>query len=83
MFIDHIALLIHAFGWITSWLSLNMKLAGVMVVLVHLDILFILENCSLDWWKAHGVGKYIIFQLVGHILLQSRNQVCYWDLSLE
>ncbi len=54
---------------------IKMKFAGVMVVLVHLDILFIIENCSPDWWKALGVGKYVILQLVGHILQLSRNQV--------
>lgn len=41
---------------------------------MHLDILSIPENCSLDWLKVHGVGEYIMFQPVGHILLRSRNQ---------
>lgn len=56
-------------------LHLNKKFAGVMAALVHLDILFIIGNCFLDWWKALGVGKYIILQPVGHILLLSQNQV--------
>ncbi|KAJ0089290.1 hypothetical protein Patl1_33143 [Pistacia atlantica] len=35
-----------------------MKFAGVMVVLVHLDILSIIESCFVDWWKVLGTGKY-------------------------
>ncbi|KAJ0088140.1 hypothetical protein Patl1_33137 [Pistacia atlantica] len=34
-----------------------MKFVGVMVVLVHLDILSIIKNCFLDWWKVLGTGK--------------------------
>lgn len=47
-----------------------MKFAGVMVALVHLDILSITESCFLDWWKVLGMGKCGILQLVGHIQLQ-------------
>lgn len=38
-------------------LSLEMKFAGAMVVLVHLGILCIIGSCSLDLWKVAGVGK--------------------------
>lgn len=55
---------------------LSLNVTGAMEVLVHLDMLFITENCSLDWSKVHGVGKYIILQPVGLIQQPLQNQVC-------
>lgn len=52
-----------------------MKFAGAMVDLALLGILFIIGNFSLEWWKALGMPKYGILQLLGHILLLSLNQV--------
>lgn len=40
-----------------------------------LGILFIIENCCLDWWKAAGMRKYIILLQVELTLLLSLNRV--------
>ncbi|KAJ0087955.1 hypothetical protein Patl1_33169 [Pistacia atlantica] len=47
--------------------TLTKKFLGVLVVLVHLDILSIIESCFLDWWKVLGMGKFSTSQPVGHI----------------
>lgn len=53
----------------------KMKLAGAMVDLGLLDILFITGNFSLEWWKVTGVLKYGMLQPLGRILLLPPNQV--------
>ncbi|KAJ0027409.1 hypothetical protein Pint_36698 [Pistacia integerrima] len=55
-------------AFITFRQMFEQNFAGVMVVLVHLDILSIIESCFLDWWKVLGMGKYGTSQPMGHIL---------------
>lgn len=61
---------------------LKIKFTGAMAVSVHWDTLFIIENSSLDWWKAPGMERYAVFPLVAHIPLLSLNQVIQSFLHL-
>lgn len=58
----------------TNWYRI-IKFSGGMVVLALLGTRFIIENCSLDWWKVVGIQIYVILRPVEHILLPSLNQV--------